>query len=66
MRGISQRPVGAWAEGEADAIKAGFLKAYRWQYIHSGAAHSVFRNVLSSLITADQGQRIQAVLASLQ
>jgi DNA-binding Lrp family transcriptional regulator len=54
------------AEEEADVIKAGFLKAYRWQYIHSGAAHPVFRKVLSSLITADQGQRIQAALATLQ
>jgi DNA-binding Lrp family transcriptional regulator len=54
------------AAEEADAIKAGFLKAYRWQYIHSGAAHPVFRKVLSSLITEDQGQRIQAALATLQ
>jgi hypothetical protein len=53
-------------EKEADAIEAGFLKAYRWQYIHSGAAHPVFRKVLFSLITADQGQRIQAALATLQ
>jgi hypothetical protein len=53
-------------EEEADAIEAGFLKAYRWQYIHSGAAHPLIRKVLSSLITADQGQRIQAALATLQ
>ncbi len=51
-------------EHEAKAIEAGFLKAYRWQYIHSGAAHPVFRKVLSSLITADQGQRIQAALVT--
>jgi DNA-binding Lrp family transcriptional regulator len=53
-------------EEEAKAIAAGFLKAYRWQYIHSGAAHPMFRQVLSSLITADQGQRIQAAIATLQ
>ena len=53
-------------EEEADAIEAGFLKAYRWQYIHSGAAHPTFGKVLSSLITEDQGQRIQAALATLQ
>jgi len=53
-------------EAEAQAIEAGFLKAYRWQYIHSGAAHPMFRKVLSSLITEDQGQRIQAALATLQ
>jgi hypothetical protein len=53
-------------EEEADAIKAGFLKAYRWQYIHSGAAHPTFGKVLSALITEDQGRRIQAALATLQ
>jgi hypothetical protein len=52
-------------EAEAQAIEAGFLKAYRWQYIHSGAAHPRFREVLASLITADHGQRIQAALATL-
>jgi hypothetical protein len=51
---------------EAQAIEAGFLKAYRWQYIHSGAAHPRFTKVLSSLITADQGRRIEAALAGLQ
>jgi hypothetical protein len=53
-------------EEEADAIEAGFLKAYRWQYIHSGAAHPIFGKVLGSLITKDQGQRIGAALATLQ
>ena len=52
-------------EVEAQAITAGFLKAYRWQYIHSGAAHPVFGQVLSSMISTDQGQRIQAALATL-
>jgi hypothetical protein len=51
---------------EARAIEAAFLKAYRWQYVHSGAQHPQFRKVLSSLITESQGQRIQAALASLQ
>src|SRR5215472_9100460 len=52
-------------EAEARAIEAAFLKAYRWQYIHSGAQHPHFGKVLSSLITEDQGQRIQAALATL-
>lgn len=52
-------------EVEAQAIEAAFLKAYRWQYIHSGAQHPHFRRVLSSLITESQGQRIQAALATL-
>ena len=51
---------------EADTIESGFLKAYRWQYIHSGAAHPTFRKVFFSLITEDQGQRIAAALATLQ
>jgi hypothetical protein len=53
-------------EAEARAIEAAFLKAYRWQYIHSGAQHPQFGKVLSSLITENQGQRIQAALATLQ
>jgi hypothetical protein len=51
---------------EARAIEATFLKAYRWQYIHSGAQHPHFGKVLSSLTTESQGQRIQAALATLQ
>ena len=53
-------------EAEARVIEAAFLKAYRWQYIHSGAQHPQFRKVLSSLITGNQGQRIQTALATLQ
>lgn len=53
-------------ETEARAIEAAFLKAYRWQYIHSGAQHPHFLKVLSSLITEQQGQRIQTALATLQ
>jgi hypothetical protein len=36
-------------EAEAEAIDAAFLKAYRWQYIHSGAQHPQFGKVLSSI-----------------
>jgi hypothetical protein len=53
-------------DAEARAIEVAFLKAYRWQYIHSGAQHPHFGKVLSSLITEAQGQRIQAALATLQ
>jgi hypothetical protein len=56
------RTVGA---NEAMGIEAGFLEAYRWQYIHSGAGHRHFGNVLTSLTTDDQGKRIQAALAAL-
>jgi hypothetical protein len=56
----------AVGEAETRAIEAAFHQAYRWQYIHSGAQHPHFGKVLSSLITKDQGQRIQAALATLQ
>ena len=52
-------------EAEVRAIEAAFLKAYRWQYILSGAQHPQFGKVLSSLITESQGQRIEAALAAL-
>jgi hypothetical protein len=53
-------------ESEARAIEAAFLKAYRWQYILSGAAHPQFLKVLTSLITREQGEQIGAALAALQ
>ena len=52
-------------ETEARAIEIAFLKAYRWQYIHSGAQHPQFVKVLSRLITQEQGKRIQLALATL-
>jgi hypothetical protein len=45
---------------------AGFLKAYRWQYVHSGAAHPHFVKILTRLITTEQGERIQSALATLR
>ena len=51
---------------ESDAIERELLKAYRWQYIHSGAQHPHFGKVLSSLVTQDQSRRIQAALVQLQ
>jgi len=54
------------SEAEQQALHAGMLKAYRWQYILSGAQYPPFVKALSSLITPEQGQRIQAALATLQ
>ena len=56
---------GRTVAGRGEGIEAGFLKAYRWQYIHSGAQHPHFGEVLGGMITEDQGRRIQAVLATL-
>jgi hypothetical protein len=50
---------------ERTKLQAGLLKAYRWQYIFSGAQHPHFVKVLTSLITERQLERIQAALASL-
>jgi hypothetical protein len=51
---------------ELEAVKAGVLKAYRYQYILSGAQHPHFLKVLVGLITEQQAERIQAAVASLQ
>jgi hypothetical protein len=49
----------------AERVQQQFLKAYRWQYIFSGATHPRFQAVLRSLITEPQVKRIEAALASL-
>ena len=53
-------------DDEAEVIKDRFLKAYRWQYIHSGAAHPRFQATLSGMITESEGRRVAATLATLQ
>jgi hypothetical protein len=50
---------------ETGQIRAGFLKAYRWQFILSGANHPHFSKVLSGLTTDQQQRRIQEALATL-
>jgi hypothetical protein len=52
--------------GERAILEAQFLKAYRWQYIFSGATHPRFQMILGSMITEPQGKRIAAALATLQ
>jgi hypothetical protein len=51
---------------DVDAVAGGFLKAYRWQYIFSGAEHPHFLKVLTSLITEAQAGRIMAALDTLR
>jgi hypothetical protein len=50
---------------ELNKLEAGLLRAYRWQYILSGAQHPHFIKVLTSLITDAQTERIQSALATL-
>jgi len=51
--------------GQQEQITQGLLKAYRWQYIVSGAQHPSFQEILGNLITGAQGERIGAALAPL-
>ncbi len=50
---------------EIERLGAGVLRAYRWQYILSGAQHPRFGAILSSLITSEQTDRVMRALAPL-
>ncbi len=54
-----------FSEEEQKLVWEGFLKAYRWQYIVSGAQHPRFQGLLGNLISPDQGQRINNALAPI-
>ena len=47
---------------EVDKVRGGLLDAYRWQYIVSGVKGPRFVEILGSLITAEQGERIGKAL----
>jgi hypothetical protein len=51
---------------DADDLAKQFLKAYRWQYIFSGATHPRFQRILKGMITKPQFERIGAALTTLQ
>lgn len=50
---------------EQRAIRDTMLRAYRWQYIASGMRHPHFREILLSLTTPRQRERIDAALVSI-
>jgi len=50
---------------EAERLRAGVLKAYRWQYIISGVEEPRFKSVLGDMITPQQATRIGAALAPI-
>jgi hypothetical protein len=52
-------------EAKASAVHHTLLKAYRWQYIVSGALEPRFRKLLAGLVSAAQLQRIEQALAPL-
>jgi hypothetical protein len=50
---------------EVDRLRAGLLKAYRWQYIVSGVEDPRFMGILGDMITPEQSARIGAALAPI-
>ena len=52
-------------EQQQGKVMHGLLRAYRWQYIVSGAEHPKFQEILGGLITEAQGERITNALAPL-
>jgi hypothetical protein len=53
------------AEERLAQVRAALVAAYRWQYIVSGVQSARFRATLGSMLTPEQGQRVQAALAPL-
>lgn len=56
----------SFTENEIQGLKAGFLNAYRWQYIFSGVEHPRYQAMLTSITTAAQRQRLGEALATLK
>ncbi len=54
-----------FSAGQQESIRAGVLRAYRWQYIVSGVQHPHFARLLTGMTTAAQMGRIQAALAPI-
>jgi hypothetical protein len=54
-----------FSDAQRQAIRDKVLRAYRWQYIVSGIRDGRFLGVLTSMITAEQGNRITAALGPL-
>ena len=50
---------------ETSRLRAGVLKAYRWQYIVSGVQDPKFMAILGDMITPAQGSRIMTALAPI-
>ena len=52
-------------QAEADLVARHFLKAYRWQYIFSGAGHPRFQSIVKGMIGEGQMKRIETALGTL-
>jgi hypothetical protein len=55
----------SFSDAEQARLRAGVLKAYRWQYIVSGVEDPKFMAILGDMITPTQGSRIMAALAPI-
>ncbi len=54
------------SEDEQENVHDMLLRAYRWQYILSGAEHRRFQKVLGELLTPTQTMRIDTAIAMLR
>lgn len=54
-----------FSDDQQQAIHAGILKAYRWQYIFSGVEIPRFQKVLGNMVNEEQMGRIGAALETL-
>ena len=54
-----------FGEQQQAQVRAGVLKAYRWQYIVSGVEDSRFQAILGDMITSEQAARIGKALAPI-
>jgi hypothetical protein len=55
----------AVSDDDMSQLQAALLRAYRWQYIVSGVQERRFAELLGSLITPAQGERIASALAPI-
>ncbi|MCK5360041.1 MAG: hypothetical protein KAJ95_05410 [Gammaproteobacteria bacterium] len=55
----------SFSSEEKNSVMQGLLRAYRWQYILSGAEEPRFTSVLGDLISEQQGKRIGEALSTL-
>jgi hypothetical protein len=56
---------GKYTEAQHAQVHEGILKAYRWQYIVSGAMEPRFQKILFSLLNKEQATRVHNALAPL-
>lgn len=54
-----------FSEGETEEVKAGIVRAYRWQYIVSGVQEPRFQDIIGKMVTETQGRRIASALVPI-